>query len=188
MSLTLFIGPMFSGKSSLLLSNMKKYTIIKKKVLAINHSFDKRYSTSGDITTHDGQKSSDINKDGLVYFLSLQAFSDLIIEDKFDEIKEDYSAVFIDEGQFFPDIYDMTEFFLKRGKNLYISFLNSDYKREPFKSVERLYAIADKIVHTTAVCCLCGKDAPFTKRVVNSLEQVLVGSEESYQPRCRECF
>lgn len=196
MSLTLFIGPMFSGKSSLLLSNMKKYTIIKKKVLAINHSFDKRYSTVGDISTHDGKKSSDINKDlnennQLVYFLSLKSFSDLIIEDekdKIENVEDDYSAVFIDEGQFFSDILEMTKFFLNRGKHIYISFLNSDYKMDPFPSVEKLYAIADKIVHTTAVCCKCGKDAPFTKRVVTSEEQVLVGSEESYEPRCRECF
>lgn len=180
MSLTLFVGPMFSGKSSSLLLNMKKYTIINKGIITINHSFDKRYSREGEIITHDGKKIKDSN----IQFFSMNSFSQF----KEDDILNEYSAVFIDEGQFFPDIIEMIDYFVEKNKNVYVSFLNADYKMEPFNNVNHIYSKADKIMHLTAVCCSCGDDAPFTKRLIKSEEQVLIGSDNMYQPRCRKCF
>ena len=58
MSIDLIIGPMFSGKTTTLLSYEKKFQVTKKKYLCINHSFDTRYTKEGKLATHDGQVSS----------------------------------------------------------------------------------------------------------------------------------
>ena len=47
MSIELIIGPMFSGKSTMLLAFEKKFEVSKKKYICINHSFDTRYSNEG---------------------------------------------------------------------------------------------------------------------------------------------
>jgi len=49
--ITLIIGPMFSSKSTTLLSFERRFIILKKKYLCINHSFDTRYNDEGKITT-----------------------------------------------------------------------------------------------------------------------------------------
>ena len=56
--LELIIGPMFSGKSTELIRHANRYISIGKKVLAINHSFNKRYG-SDKITTHDNKIFND---------------------------------------------------------------------------------------------------------------------------------
>jgi thymidine kinase len=109
------------------------------------------------------------------------------IKDIDENILNDIDAVFIEEGQFFQDI-NIIDNVLNMNKNVYVSFLNADYKMEPFHVTNSLYAKADKVIHLTAVCCTCGAKAPFTKRLINNNEQVLVGSQESYEPRCRKCF
>ena len=51
--LELFVGPMFSGKSTKLIDLYKKYSYCNIKVCVINHSLDTRYSSSH-MSTHDG--------------------------------------------------------------------------------------------------------------------------------------
>ena len=50
--LELFLGPMFSGKTSKLLDIYKQYKFCDNKVLVINFIGDKRYSDSM-LSTHD---------------------------------------------------------------------------------------------------------------------------------------
>jgi thymidine kinase len=57
MSIVLVFGPMFSGKTTTLLSYEKKFQISNKLYVCINHSFDTRYTTDGKLATHDGKIS-----------------------------------------------------------------------------------------------------------------------------------
>lgn len=183
MSLTLITGPMFSGKTSYLLSAINKYVIIKKHVLCVNHIFDKRYDEEGYIHTHDGKTVANTSKNK-EYITQMNCTE---IKDFIDLDLSRYSAIFIDEGHFFNDIH-LVQSLLDKKFNVYISFLNSDYKMETFKVMDPLFAKADKILHFVSVCNVCGADAPFTKRLSNNSEQILVGSNDSYEPRCRNCF
>ena len=54
-SITLIIGCMFSGKSTEIMRLIKRYKILKKQILIINHVSDQRYATSS-ISTHDQQQ------------------------------------------------------------------------------------------------------------------------------------
>jgi thymidine kinase len=185
MSLTLITGPMFSGKTSYLLSAINKYAIVRKKILCVNHSFDRRYDTEGKIHSHDGKSVyiTEKNKD-YIKQVSTDSIADLLENENI----LDYSAIFIDEGHFFKDILDVMKI-IEAKRNVYISFLNSDYKMHNFIVMDPLYSKADKIVHLVAVCNVCGNDAPFTTRLVREdNNQILVGADDVYEPRCRACF
>jgi thymidine kinase len=185
MSLTLITGPMFSGKTSYLLSAINKYAIVKKRVLCVNHSFDKRYDPEGKIHSHDGKSVyiTEKNKD-YIKQISTDKIKDVLL----NEDLSCYSAVFIDEGHFFNDIYEVMEI-VEMKKNVYISFLNSDYRMCSFNVMDPFYSKADKIVHLVAVCNVCGADAPFTTRLMSGdCNQILVGADDVYEPRCRSCF
>ena len=64
---------------------------INKEILVINFSGDNRYSTDS-VVTHNNNK---------VKCLKLSKLSELNIN-----IINQYNSVFIDEAQFFPDLYD----------------------------------------------------------------------------------
>ena len=174
--ITLIIGPMFSSKSTTLLSFERRFIILKKKYLCINHSFDTRYNDEGKITTHDGCSSPGHNT---------------ICHDLFhlnDDELDQFEAFIIDESQFFDDIDEFADKWANRGKTIVCAGLNSDFKKEPFENISKLLAKADKVIHLNSICDKCGSDAPFTKRTIHSDEKTLIGGIESYVPRCRKCF
>jgi len=175
MSIELIIGPMFSGKSSMLLTFEKKFQVSKKKYICINHSFDTRYSNEGKIATHDGSLS--IGKHISVGKLKFINSVELI----------EYDAFIIDEVQFFEDIDEFVDFWTSKGKTIICAGLNSDYKMMPFEPINSLISRADTIRHLKAICTDCGKDAPFTQRCIKSDEQTLIGSSDIYLPKCRAC-
>jgi thymidine kinase len=53
----IYTGPMFSGKSSSLLSKLEKYKYQRKKIVVFKPSMDDRYSAA-DVVTHSGWKTS----------------------------------------------------------------------------------------------------------------------------------
>ena len=80
-----------------------------------------------------------------------------------------------------------------------LSGLSQDFKGEPFGSMPKLLAIAQKTTSLTAICVMdtgdghvCRKPAYFTQRLVNGVPAsynspiILVGGADSYTPRCEE--
>ena len=75
---------------------------------------------------------------------------------------------------------------LKNKKQIYIGGLDGDYKQEPFK-MSRLFDLipyATTVTKLTAKCVECNDIAPFTKRIIKSNQQILVGGSDSYKPVC----
>ena len=98
MSLDIIIGPMFSGKSSRILSIVSRYEAIKTPILVIKHSSDTRYVFGEtDIVTHDQRR---------VPSLSVQ---DLFYEEVMDRIGT-YQVIIVDEAQFFKDLVKISVF------------------------------------------------------------------------------
>jgi thymidine kinase len=174
MTIDLIIGPMFSGKTTTLLSYEKKFQATKKKYLCINHSFDTRYTKEGKLATHDGQVSSGQH----ITVSDLREIESYILYA--------FDAFIIDEVQFFKDVDNFANYWSSKGKNIVCAGLNSDYKLEPFEPVSKLLPKCDVIKHLTALCVDCGDDAPFTERCVESKEQTLVGTGDIYKPKCRK--
>lgn len=168
--LHLIIGCMFSGKTTELLRVAKRLKSIGKNVALINYSEDTRYSNT-DVTTHD-KYSCDIYS----YFTT-----DL---NKVDDTN--YSVICINEAQFFPGLKQYCLKKLSESKTIYVSGLDGDFKQEPFGEILQLIPLCNTITRLHAFCKMCknGTPAYFTKRLVESDEQKLIGVEE-YIPVCR---
>jgi len=196
MSLNLILGPMFAGKSTYLIDTIqtllnnsisdedKKNTL--ETILIINHSSDKRYSNESEISSHDKKKMPCVSLNNLEeLFNNTNAINNIDNIDNIDITKKKY--IFIDEGQFFNDLYDSVKTLLiKYKKIIYIGGLDGNYKQEPFfkSRILELIPYAKTVIKLNAKCVDCNNDAPFTKRIVISEEEILVGGTDSYKPVC----
>ena len=168
----LIIGPMFSGKSTRLIEQMRKYVYKAKKTIMVKYYADQRYSEKSEVVTHDLIKYDSINCK--------------LLRNSFETLKQ-YDVIGIDEGQFFADLVEVCEELALMGKIILIAALNGDFRMEPFPVIQRIIAKADKIKLLKAYCFNCHKDAKSSLRIVQSNETVLIGAGEAYKPACREC-
>lgn len=172
-SLTVIIGPMFSGKTSCLLSIYNKVSAINNRVVAINHTIDDRY-TKGYMCTHDNKK------------IKCSSVTDLR-EFCYKNIAN-YDVFLINEGQFFENLYEaVINLVEKHNKQVYVCGLDGDFKRKKMGEILDLIPISDEVIKLKSLCS-CKKDAIFTCRMVSKNDQVLVGGSDVYQPMCRECY
>jgi len=174
--LELIIGNMFSGKSSELIRRINREKSIQKKILVINYINDNRYS-SDPIATHDNLK---------VNCIKLEKLSCIT-----GEMIQQYDSFFIDEGQFFSDLYDTVILLVDiKHKHVVVSGLDGDTFRNPFGDLIRLIPSCDTVDKLTAYCTICnnGTPAPFTKK--KTLDNVLIdiGGTDKYTPVCRTHF
>ena len=88
--LEIFIGPMFSGKTSKLIDLYKQYSFCNIPLAVINHSSDTRYDNTM-LSTHDK-----------VMIPCLQTETLTRVTNEMDNI----DVILINEGQFFDDLYD----------------------------------------------------------------------------------
>ena len=168
----LILGPMFSGKSTRLIEQMRKYVYKAKKTIMVKYYADQRYSEKSEVVTHDLIKYDSINCK--------------LLRNSFDTLKQ-YDVIGIDEGQFFADLVEVCEELALMGKIILIAALNGDFRMEPFPVIQRIISKSDKIKLLKAYCFNCHKDAKFSLRIVQSNETVLIGAGEAYKPACREC-
>ena len=175
--LKMIIGCMFSGKSSELLRQCRTYQSIDKKILYINYIDDTRYSST-EITTHDNSGENAIFVKNLNDIIQLPDFKTADI-------------IGINEAQFFEDVYETVKSLVDDyNKIVIICGLDGDYERKPFGDFLQLIPHAEEVLKLKALCKMCknGTYAAFTKRIVDSSEQVLIGGTDTYLPVCRDCF
>jgi len=174
--LELIIGNMFSGKTTELIRRINREKSINKKILVINFEGDNRYSLNS-VSTHDQTK---------VNCLKLTKLSDLN-----KNLLLQYDSFFIDEGQFFTDLYDFTVNLVDiHKKHVVISGLDGDYNRNIFGDIIKLIPICDSVDKFHAYCNKCnnGVIAPFTKRISENVTVIDIGGSNKYIPVCRKHY
>lgn len=181
--LKLYIGCMFSGKSTNLLNEITKYKILTDKIIVINHILDKKRqqpnNSSGYLKTHNNKMCPAI---------MLNKLSELHID--YIELYKMADIIIIDEGQFFEDLYDFIKNELNKidtRKIFIIGGLSGDYNMNTLGDIYRLIPLADEINKLSAYCVECkdGTLASFTKRTIKNENQILVGDSDIYIPVCR---
>lgn len=178
-TLEVVCGSMFSGKSEELIRRIKRAELAKMNVLAFKHSLDDRTLIEY-VVSHNGSKVKAIPVED----------PKLIV----DLVTPDIDVVGIDEIQFFSlEIVNIVCDLVNSGKRVIVAGLDLDFKGNPFGCMPCLLAIADNITKLKAICMDCGRDAHFTQRLVNGSPArfddpiILVGAQEAYQARCRDC-
>ena len=169
----LIIGPMFSGKSTMLTDTVRKFVYKGMKTVLANFAADKRYDKEGKIVTHEQVKYN--------------ALSCYQLQDNFIELMK-YDVIGIDEGQFFPDLVEVSETLCRNGKIVVVSALSGNFKMEPFDNVSKLISKADKIKLLKAYCYFCHKRAGFSLRTVRNDKEILIGAADMYRPVCKACY
>ena len=179
MSLEIITGPMFAGKSSALLSRIRRSKAIGKNVMVITSSLDKRYSVEAALVSHD--------KESVAAFATSELMSCLQRDDLLEA-----DLIIIEEAQFFPDLRTFVESALTLEKNLVICGLDGDTSAKPFGQVLECIPLADSVVKMTALCELCGDGTPaiFTglRSPTETTGVIHVGASETYIPLCRRHY
>jgi thymidine kinase len=188
--LELFIGPMYSSKTTSILEIYKKCKFCNIPVTIINHTIDIRYHNTM-VSTHDQ-----------IMAPCLQAceLNDIWTKNGYEKTGEkkdlwahnavrDSDVILINEGQFFNDLYDVVVDMLAHKKKIYICGLDGDFERKKFGRILDLIPLCDKVTKLTSLCSQCKDGTPgiFSMRLTNEKQQTLVGSD-NYIPVCRKCY
>tara|TARA_R110002012_G_scaffold86345_1_gene214711 strand:+ start:448 stop:984 length:537 start_codon:yes stop_codon:yes gene_type:complete len=172
--LEIILGCMFSGKSTELIRRLKRYKAICHSVLVVNSTKDSR-STEQVLKTHD---------EVCFNCVKTHKLTDLLTDENF----KNASIIGIDEGQFFEDLDEFVKHALPLQKHIIIASLDGDSNQQNFGKTLSLIPLADEVDKLKAYCMECndGTLAPFTKRIVHTTQQELVGSNEYYSAVCRK--
>ncbi len=141
-TLELIIGPMFSGKSTLLISRIRQHKIIGSNYVVVSHKSDTRYDT-GFVVSHNLEKQRSIPLTKLQHLFDLNEYHNA-------------SVILVEEGQFFGDLYDFCcKAVEEDGKHVVVSGLDGDFKRKPFGQILDLIPLCDKVTRLSALCAIC---------------------------------
>ena len=188
--LELFIGPMFSGKTSKLVEIYKQCIFCNIPVAVINHSIDQRYDDTL-LSTHDKVMIPCIQTNKLkdVWYYGTSE-TDIVLNRLGDSVKlVAADVIIINEGQFFEDLLPAINHMLQHNKKIYVGGLDGDFERKKFGQILDLIPLCDKVTKMTSLCGICknGTAGIFSKRITKEKEQTVVGSD-NYIPVCRSCY
>lgn len=167
-------GCMFSGKTEELIKLTKRAQFANKKIQIFKPYLDNRYKV-----------------DFIVSHSNFKLPCEIVEESR--DIKKllhpDTDFIAIDEVQFFDQgVVELASELASAGKQVVCAGLDTDWQGRPFHPMPLLLASADVIHKQYAVCTKCGAAATRTQRTVPSDKNILVGSGEVYQARCRMHF
>lgn len=177
--LTVINGPMFSGKTSRLISICSANVIAGNSVTVFKPAKDDRYDINH-IVSH-----------------SLEKFAAYPIREAKDaypilDKRDGSDIVCFDEAQFFDNgIVDVImSMYGTLTKEVICAGLSQDSDGRPFGCMPYLMAVADNIINLKAVCSKCRSvdKATRTFRKVENNEQVLVGGSDKYEANCFSCW
>lgn len=207
MTIEVETGPMFSGKTSELLTQVQNLIIAGDiqdiDFLAFNHAVDKRYGENV-IASH-GKNSvpaipASSSKDIFDSIFNVDDQNNITLK----ENRELLASIFIDEAQFFDmELGQVIQFVddyylynLGQSLKIYVAGLDMDFKGEPFGPMPDIMARAEKVNKFTAVCKKCKKRTPreakYTQRLIDGRPAkyndpiIMVGASESYTARCKK--
>ena len=166
-------GSMFSGKTEELIRRLKRAKIANLKVEIFKPAIDVRYDEIK-IVSHDENyiQSTPIDNSQTILLMA-----------------QDVDVVGLDEAQFFDDqITGVCDELAKRGVRVIVAGLDMDFMGKPFGQMPFLMAKADYVTKLHAICMKCGNIANYSYRIIPNEEQIMLGAENAYEPRCRVCY
>jgi thymidine kinase len=168
---------MFAGKSSYILSSLRRYEAIGWPVLSITSALDTRYEANA-IHSHNHERHSALSANLLLPILEMNTFAEARL-------------IVIEEAQFFKDLYPFVQNAVDIcGKDVLVVGLDGDSERRPFGRIAEIIPLCDKITKLTAMCKRCGNGSPaiFTHRKDADTSIIKVGEADTYEALCRKHY
>jgi thymidine kinase len=142
------------------------------RVLAFKPKLDDRYEES-EICTHNGGKIPAIN---------VSSGEDILRNVTNQDARPDVIA--IDEAFMIDGSADALIALYRSGFTVVVSSIEMSASCNPFTEIRDIMPWATHVEKCSAVCTVCGDDAYFTDRKVADLDEIAVGGDELYDPRC----
>ena len=175
-------GSMFSGKTEELLRRLRRAEIAEQSVAVYKPAVDDRYGETT-IGSHTGRQWDATVVDN-------EGDGPLKILDHDDGAE----VVAIDEANFFsPALVEVCNALADCGARVIVSGTDQTFRAEPFEPLPQLMATAEYVDKLRAICTQCGEPATRNQRLIEGEPAhvddptILVGAEESYEARCRNC-
>ncbi|MDA0378178.1 MAG: thymidine kinase [Bacteroidetes bacterium] len=166
-------GSMFSGKTEELIRRIRRASIARQRTEIFKPAMDNRFSAD-EVVSHDERA---------IRSTPVAAASQIIL------LAMDADVVGIDEAQFFgDDLVDVCRELANIGKRVIVAGLDQDYLGQPFEPLPQIMAIAEYVTKLHAICVVCGNPANHSQRLISGGGRVMLGAQEAYEPRCRDCF
>lgn len=167
-----FAGPMFSSKTTKLLSTLERYRYQKKKIVVFKPKIDTRYDDSA-VVSHSGWTHP-----AIVVESGAQVLEHLLAGDPPD-------VVVVDEMFMIDGIGDVLIWLYRNmGLTVVASTLDISATGKSFQEVEKVLVWATRVEKCSAVCMVCGADAHYTHKKAPDSQEIHVGGAEMYEPRC----
>lgn len=199
--LHLYLGPMYAGKTTKLIHMYDSNKDLNKVIIDFEPV---EYCYEGKVKNHNNIEMNAIKTKKLYDVLSIykckgnlalspditNVYDQTLNEPEIYRLSDQISqanSIYINEAQFFPDLYDFVLDQLKQNKNLYLYGLDGDFQQKKIGSLLDLIPYCDSICKLNSICERCNQTAIFTKRIVDNMEQYLP-DENAYIPLCRNCF
>lgn len=170
----IFCGPMFSSKTTKLLSALERFKYQHKRIVVFKPSVDDRYSSTS-VVSHSGWS---------IDAQTVKTGADVL--EALTSIDDEPDVVAVDEAFMIPNIAEALVWLYRNGVNVVVSTLDMSSTGKPFREVEKMLIWATKIEKCAAVCTVCGHDAFYThKKLIDDDDaEIRIGGSEMYEPRC----
>jgi thymidine kinase len=172
-------GGMFSGKSEELVRRLRRAVIARQRIQCFKPRTDTRHHPER-LVTRDKREASAV---------TVADSAELATR-----LGVGVQVVGVDEAQFFePEIVRAALALADGGARVIAAGLDQDFRRLPFGPMPDLLAHAEFVDKLQAVCHRCGGGATTTQRLVDgrpapySCTTIVVGANEQYEARCRDC-
>ena len=169
---------MFSGKSEEMIRRLRRAEIAGQRVVILKPRIDDRYDAT-DVVSHAGARMRAV---------AVESVPKLVARSR------GHDVVGIDEVQFFDaSIVAAALSLADSGARVVVSGLDQNFRRQPFGVMPELLSQAEFVDKLQAVCHRCGGGATTTQRLVDgrpapySGATIVVGANEQYEARCRDC-
>lgn len=175
--ITLYMGPMKAQKTSALLRDIKIARIRSAKngmkICVIGNKKDNRFDEDAKaIITHSGVRENDCIKSLDLASVDVKGIS----------------HVFIDEGQFFPDLLVGVLGMIRNGVNVTISALDAYANQTLWPEIAKIIPYVTHLYKLHAVCDDCGNDALLTVDKTGFVQgTVKIGADDIYSSKCIRC-
>jgi len=176
--LEVIYGPMFSGKSYILLKRLGRAERQGRSVIAMRPAIDTRV-TRPVIWSRRGLEHPALLLSSPATIVDAAVGVDVVGLDE---------AQFLDEGV----VTELT-WLCRQGARVLVAGLELDFRGEPFGPIPRLLQLAGRSTHLLAKCAVCGRGAEMTQRLIDGepaprlSPTLLIGDRELYEPRCIRC-
>ena len=177
-SCQLIFGPMFSGKTTKLMSKCRTYAISGKECVIVRPLIDTRVTGKSVIFTHaKGSETVD-------FHVEMVGIDQSSLPSTYK-----YDVIGIDEGQFMCNLDSIVKDLLKRNKIVIIAALNGKYDTTSWEPVSNTIPFCNEIKLLKSICSICGIWRATTTKLKDehANNPNLIGGEEKYIALCVSC-